>query len=49
MNTISKILTGTGFLIGMYLILDNAYNAKTIINSMGSVYTGSVKALQGRD
>lgn len=48
MGTISKILSGTGILIGMYLILSQANNASSIINSLGGVYTSSVRALQGQ-
>ena len=48
MGNISKILSGTGILIGMYLILSKSSSAVSVINSLGGVYTGSVKALQGR-
>ena len=48
MGTISKILSGTGILIGMYLILSRADSAKSVINSLGGVYTDSVRALQGQ-
>lgn len=47
MGTVSKILSGTAVLIGMYLILKNAGSTVKVINSLGSVYTGGVKALQG--
>lgn len=48
MNTISKLLSGTAILIGMYLILKNSKSTVSVINSLGSVYTSSVKTLQGR-
>lgn len=48
MGTISKILSGTGLLICLYLVLDNANETTKIVNSLGNMYTGSVKVLQGR-
>lgn len=48
MNTVTKLLSGTAILIGMYLILKNAKGAQTVINSLGGVYTNGVKTLQGR-
>lgn len=48
MGTITKLLSGTAILIGMYLIITNAKSTTNIINSLGSVYTDSVKTLQGR-
>ena len=48
MGTISKILSGTAILIGMYLIIKNPKGTTSIINSLGGVYTSSVKTLQGR-
>ena len=48
MYAITKILSGTAILIGMYLILDNAKNTVSIIDSLGGVYTSGVKMLQGR-
>ena len=48
MNTISKLLSGTAILIGMYLILKNSKSTVSVINSLGSVYTSSVKTLPGR-
>ena len=47
-GNISKILAGTGVLVGMYLLLKNSGSTKTIISSLGSVYTSGVKTLQGR-
>ena len=48
MGTISKILSGTAILIGMYLVLKNSKSTVDVINSLGKVYTSSVKTLQGR-
>lgn len=48
MGTVSKVLSGTAVLIGMYLILKNAKSTASVINSLGGVYTSSVKTLQGR-
>lgn len=48
MGTISKILSGTAVLIGMYLIISNSRETVNIVNSLGSVYTSGVKTLQGR-
>lgn len=48
MGTITKIISGTGILIAVYLILANAKGSVQIINSLGGVYNSSVKTLQGR-
>lgn len=48
MGTVSKILSGTAVLIGMYLILKNSSSTVKVINSLGGVYTSGVKTLQGR-
>ena len=48
MSNLSKILSGTVILIGMYLILKNSSSTVSIVNSLGSVYANSVKTLQGR-
>ena len=47
MGNISKILSGTAILVGMYLILTNAGNTVKVIDSLGGVYVDGVKALQG--
>ena len=47
MGTVSKILSGTAVLIGMYLILKNSKATGDIVNALGGVYTSGVKALQG--
>ena len=48
MGTVSKLLSGTAVLIGMYLILKNSSSTVKVINSLGRVYTSGVKILQGR-
>lgn len=48
MGTFTKIISGTGILIALYLIVINAGNTVKVINSLGGVYTSSVKTLQGR-
>lgn len=48
MGTISKILSGTAVLVGVYLVLSQAKNTSSIVSSLGSVYSTSVKTLQGR-
>ena len=45
---ISMILSGTGILIAMYLILKNSSASVSIVNQLGKTYTNSVKTLQGR-
>lgn len=45
---ITMLLSGTGILIAMYLILKNATSTTSIIKQLGSTYTSSVKTLQGR-
>ena len=48
MSTVSKILSGTAILIGIYLIVKNAKGSATVVNSLGGIYSNSVKTLQGR-
>lgn len=48
MGTISKILSGTALLIGIYLVVKNYKGTASVINSLGGVYTNSIKTLQGR-
>ena len=48
MGTISKLLSGTAFLIGMYLVLKKSKATGSVSNSLGGFYTTSVKTLQGR-
>lgn len=45
---IAMILSGTGILIGMYLILSKSTETVSIIKQLGNTYTASVKTLQGR-
>lgn len=45
---VAMILSGTGILIAMYLILKNSTSTVSIIKQLGSTYTSSVKTLQGR-
>lgn len=48
MGTLTKILSGSAVLIGMYLILSRSSETVKVINSLGGVYTSGVKVLQGR-
>ena len=48
MGTLTKLMSGTAILIGMYLVLKNYTGATKIINASGNTYVGAVKALQGR-
>lgn len=48
MSLMMKIISGTGILIAIYLVVSRASDTSKIINSLGSVYTSSVKTLQGR-
>ena len=48
MGTVSKILSESAVLIGIYLILKNSSSTVKVINSLGGVYTSGVKTLQGR-
>jgi hypothetical protein len=45
---IGKILEITFVLVLAYLVIANASNFSIAIRSIGSVYTGAVKTLQGR-
>ena len=48
MGTITKVLSGTALLIGIYLVLKNSKGTVSVINGLGNVYTKSIKTLQGR-
>ena len=48
MGSLTKLLSGTAILIGMYLIITHSKSTVSILNSLGGVYTDSVKTLQGR-
>jgi hypothetical protein len=45
---LKKFMLGTGILIGTYLVLSQARNASTVLNSGGNVYAQGVRTLQGR-
>lgn len=45
---LTKALTYTGVLIGVYLLVSHATDAGKLLTSAGSAYTGAVKTLQGR-
>ena len=45
---VGRILEITFMLILAYLVIANAQNFGLAIRAIGSVYTGSVKVLQGR-
>jgi hypothetical protein len=45
---VSRILEISFTLILVYLVLANAYGFSSAVESVGSVYVSSVKALQGR-
>ena len=46
---VGKILEITFTLIVIYLVVQNAMGASSLIKSSGAVYVDAVKALQGRD
>ena len=48
MGTVSKILSGTGILIAVYLLVANFKGTTSIIDSLGGAYTKGVQTLQGR-
>ena len=48
MGTLTKLLSGTAVLIGIYLIITNSRGTTSVVNSLGGVYTDGVRALQGR-
>jgi hypothetical protein len=45
---LTKVLVGSGLLIGLYLILTNAPGAQRVIGAGGNLYAQGVKTLQGR-
>lgn len=47
MATITKILTGTGALVALYLLISSK-NTASVVSSIGNLYSSSVKTLQGR-
>jgi hypothetical protein len=48
MKEVDKILEITFILILMYLVLTNGSAFSQVVGSIGSVYQGSVRTLQGR-
>lgn len=48
MQTVTRILVGIGFLIGIYLFLGNYKGAASIINTIATNTNTSIKVLQGR-
>ena len=48
MHTVTKVLSGIGILIGIYLILSNGHETSKLINSVMSSATNGIKVLQGR-
>ena len=46
--SVNRVIEVTFTLILAYLVLSNARGFSNVIRSVGSVYTGSVRALQGR-
>lgn len=48
MGNLSKLLSGTAILIGMYLILSKSKATVDVVNALGNTYAGAVKTLQGR-
>jgi hypothetical protein len=47
-DTVGRILEITFILVLMYLVLTNGNAFSQVVGSIGSVYTSSVKTLQGR-
>jgi hypothetical protein len=45
---IRQVIEGTILLIIIYLVLSNGQSFSAVTRSIGGVYVGSVKALQGR-
>ena len=48
MNLVSRWIEITFILILLYLVLTRASGFSSVVRSIGTAYTGSVKALQGR-
>lgn len=45
---LTMIISGTGVLVALYLILKNSSSAVSLIKQSGSTYSSAVKTLQGR-
>lgn len=48
MSTLTKVLSGIGILIGIYLFLSRGKETASIINTIASNATMGIKTLQGR-
>lgn len=48
MNTIEKIAGTMLALVFVFLLVDNASGASTVLNSLASFTSGTLKTLQGR-
>lgn len=48
MNEIGKIAGGIGLLVALYLIVVDYQGTASVISSIASATTGTVKTLQGR-
>lgn len=48
MRDVMQVLTGIGFLIGIFLFLNNYQGATSIISSIAMNTNQSIKTLQGR-
>lgn len=49
MSTISKVLSGIGVLIAIFLFLNNMAATTSIINTIGKNSINGIAVLQGRD
>lgn len=49
MSTLTKVLSGIGILIAVYLFLSNAGATASIINTIGKNSINGISILQGRD
>lgn len=45
---VGKVIEGTVFLVALYLVVANASNFSTVVNSVGGQYFNAVKVLQAR-
>ncbi len=45
---VGKVIEGTVFLVALYLVVANAGNFSTVVNSVGGQYANAVKVLQAR-
>lgn len=48
MGKVMEIISGMGMLILVYLLVTNSKSTATVVNSLGSNLTSTVKVLQGR-